>query len=541
MHGVRDDIARRLPHLKTDVVEGFSMKCLASTCFMFFGCIAPAIAFGGVLEVATKGAMGVVEMCFATSVMGVIYSVFSGQPVTIIGSTGPMLAFTATLCMLCSELSLPFLPTYAWVGVWSAAMLLACAATSMSNLVKFLTKFTDEIFSALIAVIFVVEALSSLLKPFGAIDPGAPASMGAIASSLAAVAIATGTFLTGMTLRSLRSSILFTKGFRNLLADFAPTIGIAVGTALSAVFSGYGVSVSRLEVPLAFGTSSGRPWLVNLLETPVWARFAAAVPAMMATILIYMDQNITSRLINNNEESKLVKGEGYHLDMLVISFVTFLSSVLGLPWLVAATVRSLSHLKSLTNATGDGTEGPPQPAVVEQRLTNFTIHFLIGVAIVFFPGVLRLVPRPALMGLFMYLGVTSIKGNDFLERCPLLFVADGSAVKHDDSRGYKDGTCGHQLVYFPCLAPQEQVRRAQQSHRAPESDHRVTATENDSAAISMFARLSAAVRCEHLHDASGGMPVRALGAQIEPHRHPFPCPHCRAALAGPDVHRGQND
>ena len=142
MRGVREDVARRLPHLGTDVLDGLNVKCLASTCFMFFGCIAPAIAFGGVLEVATRGAMGVVEMVFSTAVMGVLYSAFSGQPVTIIGSTGPMLAFTATLCHLCAELGLPFLPTYAWVGAWSAAMLLACAATSASNLVKYLTGFT---------------------------------------------------------------------------------------------------------------------------------------------------------------------------------------------------------------------------------------------------------------------------------------------------------------------------------------------------------------------------------------------------------------
>lgn len=279
-----------------------------------------------------------------------------------------------------------------------------------------------------------MEALSSLLRPFAAMGAGAPAPMAAVASALSAVAIAAGTFATAMALRGLRASILLTPRARNLLADFAPTVGIAVGTALSALFAGYGVAVSRLEVPLAFGTSSGRPWLVNLLETPAWARWAAAVPALMATILIYMDQNITSRLINNNRESRLVKGEGYHLDMLVISAVTFLSSLLGLPWLVAATVRSLSHLKSLTNEPGRA----GGPAVVEQRLTNFSIHALIGAAIVFFPGALRLIPRPALMGLFMYLGVTSIKGNGFLERCPLLLVGDAAAVRHPEGAAYAD-------------------------------------------------------------------------------------------------------
>lgn len=36
-------------------------------------------------------------MIAATAVCGIIYAAFSGQPLTIIGSTGPVLAFIAVL------------------------------------------------------------------------------------------------------------------------------------------------------------------------------------------------------------------------------------------------------------------------------------------------------------------------------------------------------------------------------------------------------------------------------------------------------------
>ena len=47
---------------------------------------------------------------------------------------------------------------------------------------------------------------------------------------------------------------------------------------------------------------------------------------------------------------------------------------------------------------------------------------LIGVAIVFGRGLLRNVPQCVLMGLFLYLGFSAIKGNTFLERIELFFT-----------------------------------------------------------------------------------------------------------------------
>ena len=41
------------------------------------------------------------------------------------------------------------------------------------------------------------------------------------------------------------------------------------------------------------------------------------------------------------------KGHGYHLDLFVLSFLILICSFVGLPWFVAATVRALTHVKSL--------------------------------------------------------------------------------------------------------------------------------------------------------------------------------------------------
>ncbi len=86
------------------------------------------------------------EMLLATAYNGIAYALFSGQPLTIIGSTGPVLAFTLVLYRTAQSLSLPFLPLYSWVGIWTSLILFVSSITSFSNLVNYFTRFTDEIF-----------------------------------------------------------------------------------------------------------------------------------------------------------------------------------------------------------------------------------------------------------------------------------------------------------------------------------------------------------------------------------------------------------
>jgi hypothetical protein len=74
-----------------------------------------------------------------------VYALFSGQPLTIIGSTGPILAFIAALFSMSTYASLPFLPLYAWTGIWTSGFLVLCSLRSVSNLVKYLSRFTDEV------------------------------------------------------------------------------------------------------------------------------------------------------------------------------------------------------------------------------------------------------------------------------------------------------------------------------------------------------------------------------------------------------------
>jgi mannitol/fructose-specific phosphotransferase system IIA component (Ntr-type) len=412
--GLRQDVARRWPHYVGDYLDGLHAKCVGSILFLFFACLAPAVTFGGVMAVQTNGQIGAVEMIVASAFCGVVFALISGQPLVILGGTGPLLVFTAILYRLCSDMALPFLASYAWVGLWSAGFLLILAVTDASCLMRYFTRFTDEIFSALISMIFIYEAIKSLIHIFEDLDVKKHHD-----TALLSLLLALGTFYIAMSLSRFRRSSYLLPKFREFLADFGPAIALGAMTVVSVWL--HEVFLDALPAPDTFGTTTGRPWTVDLLAAPVWARFAAAGPALLVTVLVFLDQNITARIVNSPDH-RLHKGEAYHLDLGVVGLLMAACSLFGLPWLVAATVRSLNHVRSLATVeevvSPNGETRDRVIHVRENRLTGLAIHLLIGLSLLLLP-LLKTIPMAVLYGLFLFMGVVSMSGNQFFERLSL--------------------------------------------------------------------------------------------------------------------------
>lgn len=409
----RADIARRLPHYGSDFTDGLNSKTVASVFFLFFACLAPAVAFGGLLAVLTDGQIGVIEMILATTICGVIYAFTSGQPLTILGSTGPVIIFMGILYSLTSSWGLPYLATLSWVGFWTMIFLLIIAAADGCAAIRYFTRFTDETFAALISLIFIAEAVKDLVHVFT--DPDASS-----ATALASLVLALGTYQLAMGLARLRSSTYLRRQYREFLADFGPSIAIVLMSVAGAyVLSD--VPLETLAVPDVFQPSTERSWFVDPFEAPTWVRGASMVPALLVSILLYLDQNITVRLVNN-PSYKLTKGAGYHLDLAIVALLVGVCSILGLPWMVAATVRSLNHVRALAEVeTVAIPHGPPEErivSVVETRLSGVLVHAAVGVSLLLLP-LLKLVPMSVLFGLFLFMGVSAMRGNQFFERLRL--------------------------------------------------------------------------------------------------------------------------
>ncbi|XP_064408479.1 electroneutral sodium bicarbonate exchanger 1 isoform X2 [Latimeria chalumnae] len=157
------DVKRKITWYWSDYRDALSLQCVASFLFLYCACMSPVITFGGLLGEATEGCISAIESLFGASMTGIAYSLFAGQPLTIMGSTGPVLVFEKILFKFCKDYGLSYLSLRACIGLWTAFLCILLVATDASSLVCYITRFTEEAFASLICIIFIYEALEKLI------------------------------------------------------------------------------------------------------------------------------------------------------------------------------------------------------------------------------------------------------------------------------------------------------------------------------------------------------------------------------------------
>ncbi|KRF81827.1 electroneutral sodium bicarbonate exchanger 1 isoform X4 [Drosophila virilis] len=459
--GLINDIKRKAPWYWSDYRDALSMQCVASWIFLYFACLSPIITFGGLLSEATGKNMAAMESLVSGFVCGMGYGFFSGQPLTILGSTGPVLVFESIVYEFSMAQGWDYMTFRFWIGMWVAVICIVLTAIDASALVCYITRFTEENFATLIAVIFVYKAIENVFvigKTFpvnqgiydcictpplhsnasvldfakykwdscesyngtlSGTDCGRPPTENVF---LMSVVLCSGTFIFSTVLKEFKNALFFPSIVRQYISDFSVLIAIFAMT-----FFDYslGVPTQKLEVPHELKpTLSTRGWLIPPFseKNPWWSAIIAVFPALLGTILIFMDQQITAVIVNR-KENKLKKGCGYHLDLFVLSGLIAICSVMGLPWFVAATVLSINHVNSLkleSECSAPG-EKPQFLGVREQRVTHIMIFLTIGGSVLLTP-LLGHIPMPVLFGVFLYMGVASLKGLQFFDRILIMFM-----------------------------------------------------------------------------------------------------------------------
>jgi len=232
-----------------------------------------------------------------------------------------------------------------------------------------------------------------------------------------------GTFFLCTFLKKFKYTPFFPTRIRSLITDYAVILTIIVFVCIDMHF---GLSTPKLIVPTVFKPTRSdlRTWLIPLFDdnSPWYVYLLASIPAMLLTILLFMDQQITSVIVNRKEH-KLKKGGGYHLDMFIVGLMMGVCSLLGLPWCVAATVLCLGHVDSLKMDTESSAPGetPQFLGVREQRVTGICVFLLTGLSVKLAP-ILKFIPMPVLYGVLMYMGVNTLNGMQFIDRMLLMFM-----------------------------------------------------------------------------------------------------------------------
>uniref|UniRef100_A0A3Q2PV55 Anion exchange protein n=1 Tax=Fundulus heteroclitus TaxID=8078 RepID=A0A3Q2PV55_FUNHE len=472
------DVKRKLPFFASDFYDALHIQSLSTILFIYLGTVTNAITFGGLLGDATESMQGVLESFLGTALTGAVFCLLAGQPLTILSSTGPVLVFEKLLFTFSKDNDFNYLEFRLWIGLWSALFCLVLVATDASFLVQYFTRFTEEGFSALISFIFIYDAFKKMIKlaHHNPINPEfdhnlitqydcrcIPGNSSALLNTsawtngtalpenaswasltkeqcdslggllegeacgyvpditLMSFILFFGTYTCSMALKKFKTSRFFPTTVRKLISDFAIILTILLFCGVDALV---GVATPKLLVPSEFKpTSPKRGWFIPPFgENPWWVLLAAALPALLVTILIFMDQQITAVIVNRKEH-KLKKGAGYHLDLFWVAILMILCSFMGLPWYVAATVISIAHIDSLKMETQTSAPGeqPKFLGVREQRVTGICVFLLTGLS-VFMAPILKFIPMPVLYGVFLYMGVASLNGVQFMDRLQLLLM-----------------------------------------------------------------------------------------------------------------------
>ncbi|XP_008274393.1 electrogenic sodium bicarbonate cotransporter 1-like [Stegastes partitus] len=472
------DIKRKLPFFASDFYDALHIQSLSAILFIYLGTVTNAITFGGLLGDATDNMQGVLESFLGTALTGAVFCLLAGQPLTILSSTGPVLVFERLLFTFSKDNGFDYLEFRLWIGLWSGIFCLVLVATDASFLVQYFTRFTEEGFSALISFIFIYDAFKKMIKlahhnPINSdydpnlvtqydcrCMPGNSSELLDLSAwtnstdlpvnatwaslnmkqckkyggrlvgdncgfvpdiTLMSFILFFGTYTCSMGLKKFKTSRFFPTTVRKLISDFAIILTILLFCGVDAFV---GVDTPKLIVPSEFKpTSPLRGWFIPPFGgNPWWVYLASALPALLVTILIFMDQQITAVIVNRKEH-KLKKGAGYHLDLFWVAILMVICSFMGLPWYVAATVISIAHIDSLKMETQTSAPGeqPKFLGVREQRVTGIFVFLLTGLS-VFMAPILKFIPMPVLYGVFLYMGVASLNGVQFMDRLQLLLM-----------------------------------------------------------------------------------------------------------------------
>ncbi|XP_071381910.1 anion exchange protein 2b isoform X2 [Centroberyx affinis] len=452
--GLIRDVRRRYPKYVSDFKDALNAQCMAAVIFIYFAALSPAITFGGLLGEKTEGLIGVSELIVSTAVQGVVFCLLGAQPLLIVGFSGPLLVFEEAFYSFCKGNEVEYLTGRVWIGVWLIIIVIVTVAFEGSFLVRFISRFTQEIFSFLISLIFICETFIKLGRIFKehplkrcSLDNSTEGDassenitlmlsnsnstvmvkvQGEPNTALLSLVLMAGTFFIAFYLRKFKNSAFFPGRFRRIIGDFGVPIAILIMVLVD--YSIEDTYTQKLSVPSGFSVTSPkkRGWVINPLgsegEFPIWMMFACVLPALLVFILIFMETQITT-LIVSKKERMLVKGSGFHLDLLLIVVLGGSCALFGLPWMAAATVRSVTHANALTvmsKAVAPG-DKPRIQEVKEQRVTGLLVAILVGMSIVIGP-LLRMIPLAVLFGIFLYMGVMSLNGIQLTERMMLLLM-----------------------------------------------------------------------------------------------------------------------
>ncbi|XP_074677883.1 solute carrier family 4 member 11 isoform X2 [Strix aluco] len=463
--GISDDIARRFPVYALDFTDGVIGnnkaigKYITTMIFLYFACLLPSIAFGSLNDENTRGAIDVQKTIVGQCIGGLLYALFSGQPLVVLLTTAPLALYINVIRGICDDYNLDFSAFYAWIGLWNSFFLVMYSLFNFSLLMKLFKRSTEEIIALFISITFVLDAFKGIIKVFKKYyyhgrtgdsylekaRTDAIPSLGinttflmnsSVSRSMSlenqtgthdvhygretavlSLMLMLGTLWLGHTLYQFKKSPYLHARVREILSDCALPISVLTFSVVgSYIFKE--IEMSKFN----YNPSESLFVLAPVQSLSIGSVMSAMGLGFLLSMLFFIEQNIVASL-TNAPENRLVKGTAYHWDLLLVALINTGLSVFGLPWIHAAFPHSPMHVRALAYVEERVENGHIYETIVsvkETRLTSLVANFLVGLSLLLLPFPLQWIPKPVLYGLFLYIALTSIDGNQLFERVALL-------------------------------------------------------------------------------------------------------------------------
>uniref|UniRef100_A0A8C2CLP1 Solute carrier family 4 member 11 n=1 Tax=Cyprinus carpio TaxID=7962 RepID=A0A8C2CLP1_CYPCA len=364
--GIYGDLCRRLLLYLSNFTDDESLlKYTTTAIFLCIAILLPAIAFGSLNDESTRGEIDVQKTIIGQCIGGVIYSLFAGSPLVIPLTTAPLAIFICVIRGLCDDYDLDFPAFYACNGIFNIIFHKHYHGLTLIN------GSTEELHGL---GVILHQGLNGTEN--GGVSLPASMVLCTRERPILCLLLMLGTLWLGYALFLIKRSPFLHR---------EPSFPV------------FNYQNEALFKVAAFDELTG----LNVLS--------ACGLGFLLALLIFIDQNIVVSL-TNAPENRLLKGTAYPWDLMLSGFINILMSVVGLPWMHAAFPHSTLHVRQL--------------ARVERRVEG-----AISMKLFLLLVPLQWVPKPALYGLFLYIALMSIDGNQMCDQMALLLKEQVRALR----------------------------------------------------------------------------------------------------------------
>lgn len=103
----------------------------------------------------TDGFYGVNEALLSSALAAFVFSLFSAQPLTVVGITGLISLFNYTIYDIVKLHDVTIYPqVMAWTGIWAAIFHWAFAIFNLSDYLRYVTDFSSQSFGMYVGIIY---------------------------------------------------------------------------------------------------------------------------------------------------------------------------------------------------------------------------------------------------------------------------------------------------------------------------------------------------------------------------------------------------